>query len=396
MGVQTDRQVLPDLVCSACDTTYPAASLQWRCACGGVLDAAPFGTRLDLAGLAAGPSSMWRYASTMPVPFDAQVSLGEGFTPLVPSLAHQDVSLKCDFLMPTSSFKDRGAVVLATTARRLGVRSAIVDSSGNAGTAAAAYFARAGVPVRVFVPGATSPGKLAQLYAHGAQVVLVDGDRAATAAAALEAAGEPGVLYASHVYHPYFVHGVKTYGYEIWEQLGRRAPDVVMVPVGNGTLVLGCALAFAELHHHGLIERVPRIVAVQASACAPLAVAWSAGRGDVSPVPTRPTVAEGIAITAPPRGAQILAAVRDSGGTIVTVDDDQVLVAQADLAAQGLFVEPTSAVCYAALDRARSATGTTGPDEDAIVALRTGEVVVPLCGSGLKTGPAKVPAAAKP
>ncbi len=378
-------QALPDLMCRTCGTTYPAASLQWRCECGGLLDAAPFDTRIDLAAMPRRPNSMWRYADAMPVPFDAHVSLGEGLTPVVPSRTHEKVLLKCDFLMPTASFKDRGAVVLAIAASHLGVRDAIIDSSGNAGVAAAAYFARAGVPLRVFVPAATSTGKLAQMHAHGAQVVLVDGDRAATAAQAMRAANEPGVLYASHVYHPYFVHGVKTYGYEMWEQLGRRVPDVVVVPAGNGTLVLGCALAFAELHSQALIDRFPRIVAVQTSACAPLAAAWAAGRGEISPVPTRPTVAEGIAITAPARGAQILAAIRDSGGAILTVDDDQVIRAQAELAAQGLYVEPTAAVCYAALDCART-TATLDPSQEALMAFRTGEVVVPLCGSGLKTG----------
>ena len=167
--------------------------------------------------------------------------------PLVPVPGLPNVRLKLDFLMPTLSFKDRGAVLLATLARRLGVERAVVDSSGNAGTAAAAYLARAGVPCEVFVPEATSPGKLAQMRAHGATVRVVSGTRADTAAAAMSAADTPGTFYASHVYHPYFLHGVKTYAYEIWEQSGRVLPDTVVVPVGNGTLVLGCYLAFREL-----------------------------------------------------------------------------------------------------------------------------------------------------
>ena len=378
-----DRSSLPDLICRTCAAEHPAVSLHWRCPCGGLLDAAPFTASLDPDTLRDGPTSMWRYAAALPVPVDARVSLGEGLTPIVPALGHDGVLLKCDFLMPTSSFKDRGAVVLATTAKALGVGRAVVDSSGNAGTAAAAYFARAGVPVQVYVPASTSPGKLAQMHAHGAEVVLVEGDRAATAAAVLSAADQDGVLYASHVFHPYFVHGVKTYGYEIWEQLGHRVPDVVMVPVGNGTLVLGCALAFTELRDQGLIPQVPRIVAVQTSACAPIAAAWSGGH-DVTAVPSRPTVAEGIAITTPPRGAQIMDAIRASGGTVLSVDDDQVVEAQIALAAQGLFVEPTAAVCFAAVSQARG----SGVDDEVVAALRTGEVVVPLCGSGLKTGKA--------
>ena len=186
--------------------------------------------------------------------------------------------LKLDFLMPTLSFKDRGAVVLATLASALGVRSALTDSSGNAGTAAAAYLARAGIPCRVFVPEATSPAKLAQMRAHGAEITLVAGTRADTAAAAREMASQPGIFYASHVFHPYFLHGVKTYGYEIWEQSGGLLPDTVVVPAGNGTLVLGCHLAFRELVEAGLAVRMPTLVAVQAAACAPVAEAFRSGR----------------------------------------------------------------------------------------------------------------------
>lgn len=389
--------VLPDLVCRDCDRTYPVSSLAWRCGCGGLFDVSDFTPAHDPGGPSAGDGSLWRFGDVLPVPVDRRISLGEGSTPLVTSLVDSDVVLKCDFLMPTSSFKDRGAVILATMAARLGVRAAIVDSSGNAGTAAAAYFARAGIPIQVFVPASTSPGKLAQMVAHHADVTLVPGDRRACADAALAAADEPGLLYASHVYHPYFLHGVKTYGYEIWEQLGRRVPETVVVPVGNGTLVLGCHLAFAELKAQGLIPQVPRIIAVQTSSCAPLAAAWAAGRPGIDEVRSTPTVAEGIAISAPPRAAQILAAVRETGGAIVNVDDRQTLQAQADLAAQGLYVEPTAAVCYAAVQQARrnaSAGRPTRADADGFAALRSGELVVPLCGSGLKT-PGSPPGAAR-
>jgi threonine synthase len=361
---------LPPLICRACGASYAVASLVWRCDCGGVLDiaAAP---ALRMTAEQQGRGSLWRYESVLPVRFDPTISLGEGRTPVVAARRRPNVRLKLDFLMPTLSFKDRGAVVLATLARRIGVRAALVDSSGNAGTAAAAYFARAGIPVRVFVPASTSPGKLAQMRAHGAELTLVPGSRADTSTAALEAAGEPGVFYASHVFHPYFLHGVKTYGYEIWEDAGRRLPPTVVVPVGNGTLLLGCYLAFRELVDAGLAERIPTLIAVQAAGCAPLAQAFAAGRDDVAAVPAEPTVAEGISIENPPRGAQILAAVRATGGSIVAVSDADVLAARAELAAQGLYVEPTSAVCFAAV----RAVG-LGADED--------DVTLPLCGAGLK------------
>ena len=167
------------------------------------------------------------------------------------------------------------------------------------------------------------------------------------------------------------MHGVKTYAYEIWEQSGHRLPDTVVVPVGNGTMVLGCYLAFQELLAAGLVDRMPAIVAVQAEACAPLAAAFATGRDAPVPTSPAPTIAEGIAIAAPPRGRQILQAIRATGGSIVSVTDDQTAAARDDLAAAGLFVEPTSAVCWAAVRDARRL-------------LRADDVVVPLCGAGLK------------
>ena len=256
---------MPPLVCRRCGATHPVESLAWRCDCGGVLDVLDNPAALSFTAGQQARNSLWRYESVLPVPFDEQISLGEGMSPIVRSRTQPNVRLKLDFLMPTLSFKDRGAVVLATLASALGVRSALTDSSGNAGTAAAAYLARAGIPCRVFVPEATSPAKLAQIRAHGAEITLVAGTRADTAAAAREMASQPGIFYASHVFHPYFAHGVKTYGYEIWEQSGGLLPDTVVVPAGNGTLVLGCHLAFRELVEAGLADRMPTLVAVQAA-----------------------------------------------------------------------------------------------------------------------------------
>jgi threonine synthase len=286
------------------------------------------------------------------------------------------VSAKLDYLNPTLSFKDRGAVMLAELAHRLRPERVVADSSGNAGTAVAAYCARAGLPCTVYVPEGTSAKKTEQIRAHGARLEVVPGDREATAAAARRAADEPGTFYASHVYNPYFLHGTKTYVYELWEDLGGTLPDTVVVPVGNGTLLLGAALAIDELHGHGLIRHRPALIAVQARAVAPLAAAFRAGAGDLLPdrPAAAPTLAEGIAITAPPRARAILRAVRDSGGTFLTVTEDGIRAAQLDLAARGLFVETTAAACWAAVrERADRGNGTT---------------VVPLCGAGLKTGPA--------
>jgi threonine synthase len=361
---------LPDLICTACGRRYAVQTLAWRCACGGVFDIASREFQFNPEGLDR--NSLWRYESALPVPFDERISVGEGLSPIVPCSTRPNLRLKLDYLMPTSSFKDRGAVVLATLAAQLGVRSALTDSSGNAGTSAAAYLARAGIRCRIFVPAGTSPAKLTQMRAHGADVVLVAGTRADTSAAARTAADEPETFYASHVYHPYFLHGVKTYGYEIWEQSGRVLPETVVVPVGNGTLLLGCYLAFRELVGAGLAAHMPALVAVQARGCAPVAEAFHSESRVVAPVTAQPTVAEGIAIAAPPRGAQILSAIRETNGTVVTVSDGEIVAARAELARQGLYVEPTSAVCWAA---ARSAQTEL---------LQVDDIVIPLCGSGLK------------
>ncbi|MCY7405100.1 MAG: threonine synthase [Cryobacterium sp.] len=378
---------LPDLVCFECDAIYPVESLVWRCTCGGVLDVAEFAFNVDAAALPERTPSLWRYAEALPIEVDPTITLGEGLSPLVPSRALAHVQLKLDFLLPTLSFKDRGAVVLATLAKRLGVTNAMVDSSGNAGTAMAAYFGRAGIGCTVYVPESTSPGKLAQMRAHRATVELVPGSRADTSAAALQAAGQDGVLYASHVYHPYFLHGVKTYGYEIWEQRGRSLPETVVVPVGNGTMVLGCYLAFSELVAAGLAERMPRIIAVQASACSPLEQAMALGLDAPLAVDGGATIAEGIAIAAPSRGKQIVRAVRATGGTIVSVTDQQTAAACQELANEGLFVEPTSAVCFAAVRAAVDQGFDDASPTWAVAAslLTARSVVVPLCGAGLKS-----------
>ncbi|MFD6434921.1 threonine synthase [Streptomyces venezuelae] len=366
----SEATVLPDCYCPADGTRVPAGSLAWSCpACRGPLDLDFSPAPAPLKALAGRVNSLWRYAECLPLPTPA-ISLGEGRTPLV-ELAGP-VSAKLDFLMPTLSFKDRGAVMLAALARRLGPDRVIADSSGNAGTAVAAYCARAGLDCTVYVPSATSPKKLEQIAAHGAHLQVVDGDRESTALAARAAADEPGTFYASHVHNPYFLHGTKTYVHELWEDLGGRLPDALVVPVGNGTLLLGAALAIQELHTAGLIARRPALYAVQSAAVAPLAEAWRAGADDlVGETPMAATFAEGIAIPRPPRARQILHAVRASGGGFLTVTEDQIAAAQRDLASRGLYVESTGVACWAAVREGALGERTT---------------VVPLCGAGAKTG----------
>ncbi|MFI6346478.1 pyridoxal-phosphate dependent enzyme [Streptomyces sp. NPDC050560] len=365
---------LPGRFCPADGTRVPADSLDWCCpTCRGPLDLDFAPTPAPLKSLTGRVNSLWRYAETLPLHGPA-VSLGEGRTPLVG--LRDGIDAKLDFLMPTLSFKDRGAVMLAELALRLGPARVVADSSGNAGTAVAAYCARAGLACTVYVPEGTSAKKLEQIEAHGARVVVVAGGREAAAGEARAAADTPGTFYASHVHNPYFLHGTKTYVHELWEDLGGRLPDVLVVPVGNGTLLLGAALAVEELHGAGLIGRRPALYAVQAAAVAPLAAAWRAGAEGLpeAQVTVAPTLAEGIAIPRPPRARQILRAVRASGGRFLTVTEDQIRHAQRDLASRGLYVESTGVACWAAVR------------EDAAFRADVRSAVVPLCGAGLKTG----------
>jgi threonine synthase len=243
-----------------------------------------------------------------------------------------------------------------------GVREIVVDSSGNAGASFAAYAARAGMRARVFVPAVASPAKLGQIRAHGAGIVEVPGPRAAAADAALATAGDE-VAYASHLWQPAFLAGTATFAYELFEQMQRRAPDAVVMPLGGGTLLLGVHLGFRRLQAAGLVDRVPRLVGVQSEACAPLGRAFAVGADDVTPAEPRPTVAEGITIAKPPRSQQILGAVRATGGSIVEVEEAAILDALVGLLAVGVLVEPTSAVAFA------GASAATRPGETVVVAL---------------------------
>jgi threonine synthase len=325
-------------VCRRCGCSWGLADPRWRCSCGGLLDL--LGPRVDPIGASA-PWSLWRYRSVLPGGEAwERISLGEGMTPLVP--VRPEVWCKLEYVTPTRSFKDRGAAVMISVAAGAGVTRVVVDSSGNAGIAVAAYAARAGMTAEVFVPQGTPMAKLARAEAAGARVVVVPGDRAAAATAARAVAEAPGgPWYASHVYRPAFAHGVKTLAFELWEQLGGRPPGRVFVPAGNGTLVVGLWLGFRQLAAAGRIRRPPAILAVQAERCAPLAGLRPAG----------PTAASGIAIADPPRAREVRAAVVASGGRVLTVSEEELEAARLALAGIGMQVEPTGAAAWAGAQR---------------------------------------------
>lgn len=359
--------------CTSCAEEYPENALIWRCeACAGTLDLeiAPF----DMGKIQRAEPGVWRYAAALPkVALPQRVRLGEVMTPLVPAARlSRGLLLKVDFLFPSGSYKDRGSSVMVSKLRSLGAASIMDDSSGNAGASIAAYAAAAGIECAIYAPAATSPGKLAQIASYGATLVRIDGDRAAVAAAAIEGARER--FYASHIYQPLFIAGCATAGFEIWEQLGYRAPDAIVASVGYGSQLLGLARAFAALRAGGAIDRLPRLYAAQTAALPALTRAFAAGADVVDAAQDGTTVAEGIACRMPARGATMLAALRESGGGAVAVSEEAIAAALRELAACGYFVEPTAAVSLAGY-RALVAEGALD-ERDHTVAI--------LSGSGLK------------
>ena len=191
--------------------------------------------------------------------------------------------------------------------------------------------------------------RVARIKAHGAHIHPISGSREDTAAAAIRQVEKEGAFYASHIYNPFFHQGTKTYVYELYEQLGGRLPDVLIVSVGNGTLLLGVFRGLEDLRRWGMLEKVPLVLAVQAQNLFSHRPAFASGGDHWQPVPTSPTEAEGIAIAAPARGDEMLAALRAWGGQCITVTEEQILTAREQLARRGIYVETTSAANLAAL-----------------------------------------------
>ena len=351
--------------------TYPLDVPRWCGDAGQPLLLTPL-PGLTRGGIDTGVRSLWRYHRALPVPVEDPITMGEGCTPLLRRALHGGVAyLKCEWFMPTGSFKDRGASVMLSLLRQQGVRAVLEDSSGNGGAAVSAYAAAGGMQATIMTPASTSPAKTVQMRAHGAAVELVPGTRQDTADAALARAAS--VFYASHNWHPFFLHGTKTLAYELWEDLGFEAPDHVIVPCGAGSNVLGCWIGFDELLRAGEIGRMPRLWAAQPVHCGPIG---AAARGEAAG-PVLPTIAEGTAIAAPIRLAEVVGALRETGGGAVLLSEAEIATEVLRLARMGIYVEPTCAQAAAAYGKLL-ASGQIGPDE---------VTVVVLTGTGLKATP---------
>ena len=363
--------------CSRCGRTYPMQTRAWRCRCGGpfhLADPQRASLRFSPEHIDRSQWTLWRYRATFPLLSDVKpVSLGEGFTPVIPvEVGGASFWAKLECLAPTGSFKDRGTALLVSFLRSLGVEEAHDDSSGNAAASLAAYCAHAGIRCTLYVPTYASGAKLQQIEAYGVRLVKVEGPREAAAQAAQEAAERGESYYASHAYHPLILEGLKTFAYELWEQLP-SPPGAVVFPTGHGTFLLGAYRGFRDLKEAGAIEELPQLIAVQAEGCAPLYEAFQQGLDDVpAGFSAGETIAEGIRIVRPPRAPELLRAIRETGGTVVAVSETEIREARKALAHRGLFVEPTSAVAFAGYRRLLKNTALREP------------VVIPLTGHGLK------------
>lgn len=310
----------------------------------------------DLASVNPRGVGMWRYAAMLPVLRHHQqlTTLGEGWTPLIADAwANLPIYWKFDALMPTGSYKDRGVATMVNWLKGLGYESLVDDSSGNAGASLACYAGRAGLHSCIFVPESAPEPKKAQVTVYGGELVEVPGPRAeATRAAEAATLNSREMAYASHAWHPAFLFGQMTVAWEIWEQLDHAVPDWIVAPVGHGGTLLGAWRGFQHLRASGVTHKLPKLLAVQAEPFTPVHNAFQGQSARIQPTMHIRTIsADGIAISYPVRWEALLGAIRFSQGATVAVTEEEVVAAHGKLAARGIFVEPTSAVVAAALER---------------------------------------------
>ncbi len=353
------------LECAACHLRHEARVLHNLCReCGKPLlvryDLESAARSLTRESLASRRADLWRYQEVLPVEnHENVVSLGEGWTPLLPApnlgkrVGIDKLYIKDESQNPTQSFKARGMSAAVSMAKELGAQKLAVPSAGNAAGALAAYAARAGLECFIFMPRDTPRANVIECEQTGARVTLMDGlitDCGAEVARRKEAEGWFDV---STLKEPYRVEGKKTLGYELAEQLDWTLPDVIVYPTGGGTGLIGMWKAFDEMEQMGWINsKRPRMVTVQASGCAPIVRAFEEGKRFADEFPNASTVASGLRVPRAIGDFLILDAIRDSGGTAIAVSDEELIEATREIgAAEGVFCAPEGAACLPALRR---------------------------------------------
>ncbi len=394
----TPYSALSYLDCPRCGIRHDADRVQGTCSCG-----SPLLARYDLrqvAGqasprhIAGRPADLWRYHELLPVREAGHVvSLGEPMTPLLamPAMGHAlgvpDLLMKDEGLLPTGTFKARGAAVGVSRAAELGVTAIAMPTNGSAGAAWSAYAARAGMRSLIVMPAAAPRIARAECVAAGAELYLVDGligEAGRLVADALQR--RPGYQDAATLREPYRIEGKKTMGLEIAEQLGWRMPGVIVYPTGGGVGLIGIFKALRELRELGWVSgAMPRLVAVQPTGCAPIVRAFQAGAAESEPWPEARTAAFGLTVPKALGDFLVLDALYATGGTAVAVTDEALLADQREVARlEGSFICPEGAACFTAVRQLRASGWLSGTDE--VVVLNT--------GTGLiygDTWPARVP-----
>jgi len=361
------------VICPNCKKRNELNLSQWRCPdCENAWEPEP-SKNLANEKILVDERHLWRYKSWMGNPVEKPVTLGAGGTSLSKvRFQGREVLFKNEFINPSGSFKDRGVEVMINVLHAMGAQRVIEDSSGNAGASLAAYAARLGIHAEIYIPENASPQKLAQIAMYGAEIKLIPGPRE-NATRQLQAAVLNGEVYASHAWHPAYLLGQQTAAWEVWEQLGHRAPDVWVTPVGQGGHFLGIWLGFLSLYESGLIKHIPRMVAVQAANMAPIDKMFNENLQTLPKMDlSHKTQADGVVVANPVRWQRILQVLHESDGFTVAVEEEDIQPARNELARLGFFVEPTSAVTTAALPSIIRQTG------------QRDVIVVSLTGSGLK------------
>ena len=332
--------------CEKCHLAYPTDHMPYHCGSCQSNFSIALDCDLTSADFESKEPGIWRFSKTFGLPDGASTTyLGEGNTPLIErNMGIGQTYFKMESQNPTLSYKDRGTAVLTSMLRYHAYKDVIEDSSGNAGASLAAYSSAFGINAEIFVPADTSGPKLAQIAAFGAKIIRIEGNRDKTSKAVLSRVNDYQMMYASHAYQPFGLAGIATIAYEIYEQLG-KSPDRVIAPIGHGSLFLGIMLGFLLLKRSRYISNMPQFIGVQASNNSPLYQKWARGQ---ELLPSLPSIAEGVMVRNPIRGEMILQLLSKHHGDILSIPEDEIEIAWRELRHSGLFVEPTSALPWAA------------------------------------------------
>ena len=326
------------------------------------------------------PATIDSYSMQMPFQKpDQKITLGEGLTPVIQlnklakDLCLKNIDAKLEYMNPTGSYKDRGVASMITMAKEFNISELVEDSSGNAGASVSAYSAAANIKAHIFAPETAPTAKIRQIKVYGSTVHSIKGARDHTTAKAIEFQKQNHLVYLSHSLSPFFLEGTKSFAMEVALAYPQNLPEHIIFPVGNGGLYLGAWIGFNELKANGLIDKIPRLHAVQSSQVMPIASAFNNITWDAKNAGT--TIAGGISVAYPSRGKQVIDALVKSNGKATTCNDNQISKMQRILAQdEGIFLEPTSASAFVGIKNLIS-DGTIKTQDT---------ILVPVTGFGLK------------